>query len=66
MAANRQIIMVQTFFAGVATFVTAALFHTAQPDGTKTVGATLYIARAEEHDQARRDAGAVMNRLSGS
>jgi AcrR family transcriptional regulator len=25
--------------------------------------ATLYIARAEEHDQARRDAGAVMNRF---
>jgi AcrR family transcriptional regulator len=25
--------------------------------------ATLYIARAEGHDQARRDAGAVMNRL---
>lgn len=25
--------------------------------------ATLYIARAEEHDQARQDAGAVMNRI---
>jgi tetracycline repressor-like protein len=25
--------------------------------------ATLYIARAEQHDQARQDAGAVMNRL---
>jgi len=25
--------------------------------------ATLYIARAEDHDQARQDAGAVMNRL---
>jgi AcrR family transcriptional regulator len=25
--------------------------------------ATLYVARAEDHDQARKDAGAVMNRL---
>jgi hypothetical protein len=25
--------------------------------------ATLYIARAEDHDQARQDAGAVMNRI---
>ncbi|MFZ1176033.1 MAG: hypothetical protein WAO15_07140 [Mycobacterium sp.] len=25
--------------------------------------ATLYIARAQQHDQARQDAGAVMNRL---
>jgi hypothetical protein len=25
--------------------------------------ATLYIARAPQHDQARKDAGAVMNRL---
>jgi AcrR family transcriptional regulator len=25
--------------------------------------ATLYVARAEDHDQARQDAGAVMNRL---
>jgi hypothetical protein len=25
--------------------------------------ATLYIARAQDHDQARRDAGAVMNRI---
>jgi hypothetical protein len=24
---------------------------------------TLYVARAEDHDQARRDAGAVMDRL---
>jgi hypothetical protein len=25
--------------------------------------ATLYVARAQDHDQARKDAGAVMNRL---
>lgn len=25
--------------------------------------ATLYIARAQDHDQARQDAGAVMNRI---
>jgi Tetracyclin repressor-like, C-terminal domain len=25
--------------------------------------ATLYIARAEDHDQARQDSGAVMNRI---
>ena len=25
--------------------------------------ATLYVARAEDHDQARQEAGAVMNRL---
>jgi hypothetical protein len=43
MAANRQIIIVETFFAGVATFAMPALFHTAQPDGTKTVGATLTL-----------------------
>jgi hypothetical protein len=24
---------------------------------------TLYVARAEDHDQARQEAGAVMNRL---
>jgi hypothetical protein len=25
--------------------------------------ATLYVARADDHDQAREEAGAVMNRL---
>jgi len=43
MAANRQIIFVQTFFAGVATFATLALFHAAQPDDTKTVGASMHL-----------------------
>jgi nucleotide-binding universal stress UspA family protein len=39
MAANKQIILMQTILAGVATFAMLALFHTAQPDDTKTVGA---------------------------
>jgi hypothetical protein len=40
MTANKQIVLMQTFLAGVATFATLALFHTAQPDDTKTVGAS--------------------------
>jgi hypothetical protein len=39
MAANKQIILMQTILAGVATFAMLALFHTAQPDDMKTVGA---------------------------
>jgi hypothetical protein len=44
MAANRQIVLIQTLFAGVATFATLALFHTAQPDDTKAVGASMNLA----------------------
>jgi hypothetical protein len=40
MAANRQILLIQTFFAGVATVAALVLFHTAQPGDTKTVGAS--------------------------
>jgi hypothetical protein len=43
MAANRQIIFVQTFFAGVTTFAALALFHASQPDDTKTVGAQTHL-----------------------
>ncbi|WP_068183869.1 hypothetical protein [Mycobacterium sp. UM_CSW] len=44
MAANRQFILMQTFFAGVATFATLALFHAVQPDDTKTVGTDTSLA----------------------
>ena len=40
MATNRQSILIQTFFAGVATFATLALFHAVQPDVTKAVAAS--------------------------
>jgi ribulose kinase len=43
MAAKTQFILIQTFFAGVAMFATLALFHTAQPDDTKTVGASMHL-----------------------
>ncbi|OBI15086.1 hypothetical protein A5712_29265 [Mycobacterium sp. E2327] len=43
MAANRQFILIQTFFAGVATFATLALFHAAHPDDTKTVGTSMNL-----------------------
>lgn len=44
MAANKQFLMLQTFFAGVATVATLALVHTAQPDDAKTVGASMNLA----------------------
>ena len=44
MAANRQMVFVQTFFAGVATVATLALFHAAQPDDAKIVGAPVNLA----------------------
>ncbi len=37
-------VLAQTFFAGVATFATLALFHTAQPDATKSVGVQMNLA----------------------
>jgi cytochrome c551/c552 len=43
MAANRQIIFIQTVFAAVATFATLALVHIAQPDDAKTVGASMHL-----------------------
>jgi hypothetical protein len=39
MAANKKIILMQTILAGVATLAMLVLFHTAQLDDTKTVGA---------------------------
>jgi hypothetical protein len=48
--------MIQTFFAGVATFATLAVFHTAQPDDTKTVGASMNLADrtfATDDDEAQ-------------
>jgi hypothetical protein len=58
MAANKQFILIQTFFAGVATFATLALFHTAQPEGTKTVGASMHLvdrtfATDDDDDEAQ-------------
>jgi hypothetical protein len=40
MTTNKRTVLIQTFFAGVATFATLALFHAAQPDGTKAVEAS--------------------------
>jgi hypothetical protein len=43
MAANTQFRPIQTLFAGVATFATLVVLHTAQADDTKTIGASMTL-----------------------